>query len=116
MNSATFARASARQDSSVGDWLLHVPGLPVLAQWSFIVFEVAAVVLLFPKAPRHVRNAALVGVVLLHAMTFLMIGISFLPHTVCLAAFFPLERLSRQWREQREPQGQADTAVGADGR
>ncbi len=116
MNSATFARAIVRRGSFVGDWFLHVPGLLVLAQWSFIAFEVAAVVLLFPKAPRNLRTIALVGVVLLHAMTFLMIGISFLPHTVCLAAFFPLERLSRQWRLQREPQGQAGTAVGADGR
>lgn len=98
MNSATFARAIVRRGTFLGDWFLEPPGLLVLAQWSFVVFEVATVILLFPDAPRRLRNLALVGVVLLHGMTFALIGISFLPHTICLAAFFPLERLSRRWR------------------
>ena len=100
MDSATFARAIVRRGSSIGDWLLPYPGLLVIAQWAFIVFEVAAVVLLFPSAPRRLRNAALIGVLLLHVMTFAMIGISFLPHTICLTAFLPLEHLSRRWRAQ----------------
>lgn len=101
MDSATFARAIVRRGSSIGDWLLPYPGLLVLAQWSFIAFEVIAVILLFPSAPRRLRNAALIGVLLLHVMTFAMIGISFLPHTICLTAFLPLEHLSRRWRAQR---------------
>ncbi len=101
MDSATFARAIVRRGSSIGDWLLPHPGLLVLAQWAFISFEVAAVVLLFPNAPKKLRWAALVGVVLLHLMTYLMIGISFLPHTVCITAFLPLEHLSRRWQRSR---------------
>jgi hypothetical protein len=115
MNSATFARAIVRRGSTVGDWFLSVPGLLVAAQWAFVAFEVATVILLVPNAPRRVRNLAIAGVVALHAMTFLMIGISFLPHTVCLAAFFPLERLTRSWRAERGAAqtgpAQADTAL-----
>lgn len=100
MGSATFARAIVRRGSSIGDWFLPRPELLVAAQWSFIAFEVAAVILLFPSAPRRIRNAALVGVLALHVMTYLMIGISFLPHTIFLTAFLPLERLSGRWRAQ----------------
>jgi hypothetical protein len=114
MESATFARAIVRRGSTIGDWLLPYPGLLVLAQWAFIAFEVAAVVLLFPRAPKLVRNAALVGVVLLHLMTYLMIGISFLPHTICITAFLPLEHLSRRWRTaRRAADGRVDGAVQA---
>jgi len=81
--------------------LLSYPDLLVLSQWVFIVFEVMTIVLLFPRAPRRLRIAALVGVLLLHAMTYLMIGISFLPHTICITAFLPLEHLSRRWRVAR---------------
>lgn len=101
MDSATFARAIVRRGSAFGDALLPYPGLLVVAQWAFIAFEVVSLVLLFPKVPRTVRAVALVGVFLLHVMTFLMIGISFLPHTICIVAFLPLERLSRRWRSGR---------------
>ena len=90
MSSATFARAIVRRGSSLGDALLSHPGLLVAGQWAFIAFEVVTLVLLFPRAPRWLRVAALIGVFLLHLMTFLMIGISFLPHTICLTAFLPL--------------------------
>ncbi|UDY37748.1 hypothetical protein [Dermatobacter hominis] len=114
MESATFARAIVRRGSTIGDWLLPYPGLLVVAQWAFIAFEVAAVILLFPRAPRLVRSAALVGVLLLHVMTYLMIGISFLPHTICITAFLPLEHLSRRWRaEHRTVGGPVDGAAQA---
>jgi len=113
MNSATFARAIVRRGTSIGDWLLSAPSLLVVAQWAFIMFEVAAVILLFPGAPRRLRNLAILGVILLHVMTYLMIGISFLPHTICLAAFFPLERLSRQWRDQAAAGRYGAQAAGA---
>jgi hypothetical protein len=101
MESATFARAIVRRGTMFGDWLLPYPRLLVLAQWAFVAFEVATIVLLFPRAPKLLRNLALVGVLLLHGMTYLMIGISFLPHTICIVAFFPLERLSPRWRAAR---------------
>ena len=98
MNSAVFTTAIVRRGTILGDRLLAYPDLLVLSQWAFIAFEVVSLVLLFPRAPRTVRALALVGVFLLHLMTFLMIGISFLPHTICIVAFLPLERLSRRWR------------------
>lgn len=101
MNSAIFTASIVRRGTVVGDRLLGHPDLLVLAQWAFIVFEVLALVLLFPHAPRRIRFAALTGVLLLHGMTYLMIGISFLPHTICITAFFPLEHLSRRWRAAR---------------
>ena len=102
MNSVIFSASIVRRGTWIGDHLLSAPRLLVLAQWSFIIFEVATVVLLFPRAPKWMRYSALVGVLLLHGMTFLMIGISFLPHTICITAFFPLEHLSRRWRRQRD--------------
>jgi hypothetical protein len=98
MGSATFARAIVRRGSLIGDWLVPHPTVLVTAQWAFIMFEVAAVVLLFPRLPKAIRYAALVGVLMLHVMTYAMIGISFLPHTICLTAFLPLERISRGHR------------------
>lgn len=103
MSSATFARAIVRRGTSLGHHLLAYPNLLVVSQWAFIAFEVATVVLLFPRAPKRLRAAALVGVLLLHGMTYLMIGISFLPHTICITAFLPLERLSRRWRSEQPP-------------
>ena len=100
MNSATFARAIVRRGTPMGHWFLPFPSMLVIAQWAFITFEVCAVILLFPRLDRRIRAAALIGVLLLHVMTFALIGISFLPHTVCLAAFLPLERLSRRYRER----------------
>ena len=98
MGSATFARAIVRRGSTLGDWLIPHPTVLVLAQWAFILFEVAAIVLLFPRLQKGVRYAALAAVLLLHVMTYVMIGISFLPHTICLTAFLPLERISRAYR------------------
>ncbi|MCB9376263.1 MAG: hypothetical protein EKK62_16145 [Acidimicrobiia bacterium] len=101
MGSAVFTASIIRRGTVIGDRLLSYPDLLVLSQWVFIVFEVMTIVLLFPRAPRRLRIAALVGVLLLHAMTYLMIGISFLPHTICITAFLPLEHLSRRWRVAR---------------
>lgn len=101
MNSAIFAASIVRRGTAIGHRLLAYPDLLVLAQWAFVMFEVTTVVLLFPRAPKWLRSAALVGVLLLHGMTYLMIGISFLPHTICITAFLPLEHLSRRWRARR---------------
>ena len=57
-----------------------------------IVGELAAPVLLF------IRNQRMLTIVVValygfHLMTFLSLGIVFLPHLVALAAFLPLERI-----------------------
>lgn len=98
MSSAVFARAIVRRGSPIGDWFAGQPSLLRLGQWTFIAFEVAAVLALKPRG--RLREIVLGGVVLLHLFTWLTIGISFLPHTICITAFFPLERLHpSRWRE-----------------
>ena len=114
MGSATFARAVVRRGTFVGDWFVPHPDLLVMAQWAFILFEIAAIILLIPSLPKRVRTVALVGVLLLHVMTYALIGISFLPHTICLTAFLPLERLSRRYRERTG--GEIDQALVSAGR
>lgn len=96
MSSAVFARAIVRRGSSLGDWFVTRPGLLQVGQWMFITFEVVAVAALVRRA--RLRTAVLAGIVALHAFTYLTIGISFLPHTICIAAFLPLERLHPGWR------------------
>ena len=97
MSSAVFARAIVRRGSPIGDWFVGQPTLLRIGQWTFIAFELLAVLALRPRG--RVRDLVLAGVVLLHLFTWLTIGISFLPHTVCITAFFPLERLHpSRWR------------------
>lgn len=90
MDGATFARAIIRRGTALGDLMLHAPWLLRVSQWGFVIFELFATCLLFRKG--RLRNLALIGVLMLHVVTFSMITISFLPHSVLLAAFLPLER------------------------
>lgn len=95
MSSAVFARAIVRRGSSLGDWFVTRPGLLQIGQWFFITFEVVAVAALTRRV--WLRATVLTGIVALHVFTYLTIGISFLPHTVCISAFLPLERLYPGW-------------------
>lgn len=90
MNGATFTRAIVRRGTFLGEWMLHAPTLLRLSQWGFVVFELFAVCLLLRRGT--LRKLAIVGVFLLHAVTYVMITISFLPHSVFLLAFLPLEK------------------------
>lgn len=96
MSSAVFARAIVRRGTEFGDWLVARPDLLRAGQWAFITFEFLAVLALRPRG--RIRNSVLVGVVLLHLFTFAAVTIHFLPHTICLTAFLPLERLHPTWR------------------
>lgn len=98
-NSAVFTRAIVRRGSSFGDWFAARPELLRAGQWAFITFEFAAILALSSR--RWLRTSVLIGVVLLHVFTYLTIGINFLPHTVCLAGFLPLERLHPGWWRAR---------------
>lgn len=117
MNGATFTRAIVRRGTFVGDWMLHAPVLLQLSQWAFVIFELFAVCLLFRKG--LLRNMAIVGVFLLHAVTYVMITISFLPHSIFLLAFLPLERwfpgreTPPDLAPERDPEVAAPVNVGA---
>jgi hypothetical protein len=90
-NNATFARAIVRRGTPIGKWLLNHGLLLRVGQWAFISFEVLAVFALL-REPRTQR-LILAGVVGLHLFTYATIAIHFLPHTICILAFAPLEKL-----------------------
>lgn len=100
MSSAVFARAIVRRGSSIGDWFVARPGLLRAGQWAFITFEFAAVLAL--RRSGRMRDLVLVGIAFLHLFTYVTIGIHFLPHTICLSAFLPLERLHPRWRRDQD--------------
>ena len=115
-NSAVFTRAIVRRGTPLGDVLLDVPGLLRIGQWAFLCFELAAVVILVRN--RWTRALAITGVIALHTFTYATIEISFLPHTVCLLAFFPLERIGdrwAEWRDQRRPPAATSEAEDPNG-
>jgi hypothetical protein len=66
-------------------WLLHV------SQWGILCAELASPFVLFLRG--RVLYAAVAAMLSFHLVSFVSIGISFLPHVLCLAAFLPLERL-----------------------
>lgn len=90
---ATFARAIIRRGTDMGKWFLNHGTLLKVGQWAFITFEVAAIAALSRNV--RVRVVVLVGIFFLHFFTWLIIGIHFLPHSIALLAFLPLERLTR---------------------
>ena len=90
-NSAVFTRAIVRRGSELGEVLLDFPMLLRIGQWSFVIFEVVALTLVLRN--RRLRSLVLVGVVALHLFTYLTIRIHFLPHSIFLVAFLPMERL-----------------------
>lgn len=91
MSSAVFARAIVRRGLPIGDWFAARPALLRAGQWAFISFELLAVLALKPSG--RLRAAVLGGILLLHLFTWATIGIHFGPHTICITAFLPLERL-----------------------
>ncbi len=99
ISSAVFARAIVRRGSSFGDWFVERPGLLRAGQAAFIAFEFVAVLAL--RRAGRIRSAVLVGIVALHLFTYLSVGIHFLPHTICITSFLPLERLHPRWRAER---------------
>ena len=112
-NQATFARAIIRRGTWFGNLMVHQGFLLKVGQWAFISLEVVSVLALWRSRPR-VQRATLIGILGLHVFTWLAISIHFLPHSICLTAFLPLERLERRWRSARGDA--ADTAAsGAPG-
>lgn len=97
-NGATLARAVIRRGTELADLALQHPDLMRGIQWFTIVFEACSILLLIAKPPWvHAVVAALVA---FHVVTFLTLGIIFLPHLVALTALLPLERLLLVGRDQ----------------
>lgn len=90
-NGAVFVWAISRRGSDVARNLLDHPEVLRLAQWGLVAVELLSPVVLFLKG----RLLALAALFFLsfHLVTYLAIGIHFLPTVVCWLAFAPLERL-----------------------
>jgi hypothetical protein len=94
VNGGTLAWALVRRHTFASEWLLQVPWLLKAMQWGTVVLELASPLLLFVRSER-VRLWAVAGLYVFHLLTFLALGIIFLPQLVALAAFLPLERWAR---------------------
>lgn len=90
-NGAVIIWALMRRGAEWSKPFLEMPGLLIAAQWATLVFEFLSPVALF------LRGKWLYAVVaffcLFHLMTYLALGIHFLPTVICWAAFLPLEKL-----------------------
>ena len=90
-NGAVIIWALMRRGAEWSKPFLEMPGLLIAAQWATLVFEFLSPVVLFLK------GKWLYGVVvffcLFHLMTYIALGIHFLPTVICWAAFLPLEKL-----------------------
>lgn len=113
LNSAVFTRAIVRRGTWFADLALEAPMLLRIGQWALFLFEIAAIVLLLPRG--KLRYIALGGVLFLHAITYSTITIHFLPHTVCVLAFFPLERVIDTIRDRLSARRLRDTSAAGSG-
>ncbi|MBD0292361.1 MAG: hypothetical protein ICV70_02135 [Jiangellaceae bacterium] len=90
-NSAVFTWAIIRRGTDLIVWVLDFPWILRISQWMLVLAEFVSPVVLF------LRGRALllaVGFFLsFHLVTYLSLGIHFLPTVICWLAFFPLERL-----------------------
>lgn len=90
-NGAVIIWALMRRGAEWSKPFLEMPGLLIAAQWATLVFEFLSPVVLFLKGKW--LYAAVAFFFLFHLMTYLALGIHFLPTVICWAAFLPLERL-----------------------
>ena len=90
-NGAVIIWALMRRGAEWSKPFLEMPGLLIAAQWATLAFEFLSPIALF------VKGKWLYGVVvfflLFHLMTYIALGIHFLPTVICWAAFLPLEKL-----------------------
>jgi hypothetical protein len=89
---ATIARAVVRRGSVFSDWTLDVPYLLPAVQWAMIIGELAAPLLLLVRTDR-VRTGLVFLLLGFHVITYLGLGIVFLPHCVAILSILPWERL-----------------------
>ena len=90
---ATIARAVVRRGSVFSDWTLHVPYLLPAVQWAMVIGEFASLVILWVRTDR-MRVTLVVGLLAFHVITYLGLGIVFLPHCIAILSILPWERLT----------------------
>lgn len=90
-NGAVIIWALMRRGAEWSKPFLEMPSLLIAAQWATLVFEFLSPVVLFLKGKW--LYGAVAFFFLFHLMTYLALGIHFLPTVICWAAFLPLEKL-----------------------
>jgi hypothetical protein len=89
VNGGTLAWAVVRRGTWFSHWMLHAPWFLRMVQWSMVAGELASPLLFALR--RRAQIAVVVGLYVIHVLTFTAISIIFLPHLVALASFLPLE-------------------------
>lgn len=90
-NGAVIIWALMRRGAEWSKPFLEMPGFLIAGQWATLAFEFLSPIVLFLKG-RWIYGAVLFFL-LFHLMTYLALGIHFLPTVICWAAFLPLEKL-----------------------
>lgn len=94
-NSSVFAWAVLRRGTPLVSWVVDHPALLHVAQWALYLVEWLSPVVLWLRG--RVLYLTVLVFCLFHLMTWLALGIHFLPTVVCWLAFLPLERLAARW-------------------
>lgn len=90
VNGATLMRAVLRRGTFLADPLQDYPAVLHAAQYGIMAFELAAPLML---AGGRLGRVLVGAAVVFHLITYVFIRLIFLPHVICLLAFFPLERV-----------------------
>jgi hypothetical protein len=109
VNGATLTRAVLRRGTFLAQPLLQWPWVLKAGQYGIMAFELASPLLLL--IPRRIGYIMLAAAIAFHLVTYAAIGIIFHPHTLCLLAFLPLERLpspSDRLRRRAEDRGRGN--------
>jgi hypothetical protein len=89
--SAVFTWAIIRRGTEFIDWILEYPWLLRISQWMLLIAEFLSPVVLFLRGKALLLAAGFF--LSFHLVTYLSLGIHFLPTVICWLAFFPLEKL-----------------------
>ncbi|SNR89380.1 hypothetical protein SAMN04488107_0489 [Geodermatophilus saharensis] len=101
---STITRAVIRRGTVLSEWTLDVPGLLTAVQWSMILLEFAAPLMLLVRSDRA-RVALVVFLLGFHLMVFGGLRIIFLPHCVAILSILPWERFPDLVAEVRRRSG-----------
>jgi hypothetical protein len=89
--SAVFTWAIIRRGTEFIDWILAYPWLLRISQWMLLIAEFLSPIVLFLRGKALLLAAGFF--LSFHLVTYLSLGIHFLPTVICWLAFFPLERM-----------------------
>lgn len=99
-NGAVFVWALIRRGTELSRWATDYPLLLQIGQWVLLIAEFLSPVVLFLRG--RALYLAIVFFLGFHLVTYLALGIHFLPTVICWLAFLPLERLVPavlRWRD-----------------